>query len=63
MKCDAAFRKFGLRRQRAAATALAGFVVAPVAQERLWRICLVAAPALLLAGRPAFVARQNFQPE
>jgi succinate dehydrogenase / fumarate reductase cytochrome b subunit len=27
-----------------------GFITTPAAQQRLWRICLVAAPALLLAG-------------
>jgi succinate dehydrogenase/fumarate reductase cytochrome b subunit len=33
-----------------------GIVSTPVAQNRLWRICLIAAPALLLAGLAAWWA-------
>jgi succinate dehydrogenase / fumarate reductase cytochrome b subunit len=33
-----------------------GLVSTPVAQNRLWRICLIAAPALLLAGLAAWWA-------
>jgi len=33
-----------------------GFVSTPVAQERLWRTCVIAAPALLLAGLAAWWA-------
>ena len=33
-----------------------GFVRTPVAQERLWRICVIAAPVLLLAGLAAWWA-------
>lgn len=33
-----------------------GWVRTPVAQERLWRTCLIAAPALLLAGLAAWYA-------
>ena len=31
-----------------------GFVSTPVAQDRLWHICLIAAPMLLLAGLAAW---------
>jgi len=33
-----------------------GFVSTPVAQKRLWRTCLIAAPVLLLAGLAAWYA-------
>jgi hypothetical protein len=33
-----------------------GLVSTPVAQDRLWRICVVTAPALLLAGLVAWYA-------
>lgn len=33
-----------------------GFVSTPVAQKRLWRACLIAAPVLLLAGLAAWYA-------
>jgi hypothetical protein len=33
-----------------------GIVSTPVAQDRLWRICVMAAPVLLLAGLAAWYA-------
>jgi hypothetical protein len=39
-----------------------GFTTTPAAQQRLWRICLVAAPALLLAGLAVWHAFANGSP-